>query len=114
MSVALLSLLLLLLLFDVLKTTGSLFLLGTQSIQYELRRRESIEISGAPPPVELIGIGVGEEVLIPKQRHTNIIIQRCLEVANFAGGSTDVTKELRERQRQKEKRSSRRRPGRHF
>ena len=101
MSVALL--LLLLLLFDVLKTTGSLFLLGTQSIQYELRRRESIEISGAPPPVELIGIGVGEEVLIPKQRHTNIIIQRCLEVANFAGGSTDVTKELRERQRQKEK-----------
>ena len=75
---------------------------GTKSIQYELRRRLSVALSGPPPSVELIGIGVGDEVLIPKQRHDNIIRDRCLEVAKLAGDN-DVMADLRKRKRQQEK-----------
>ena len=74
---------------------------GTASILYELRRRLSVEKSGPPPSVELVGIGVAGEVLIPKQRFLNIIKDRCNEVmlASEALGKVD----LRARQRKQEK-----------
>ena len=61
---------------------------GTPSILYELRRRLSVSISGAPPSVELVGMGVNDEVLIPRQRYQNIIRDRCLEVAMAAENDT--------------------------
>jgi hypothetical protein len=58
-----------------------------------------VELTGPPPPVKLIGIGVGEEVLIPMQRWSNIIIDRCSKVENYSGASGDASKDLRERKR---------------
>jgi Leucine-rich repeat (LRR) protein len=74
---------------------------GTASILYEMRRRLSLELTGPPPSVELVGIGVNQEVLIPKQRFLNMIEEKCeaIRIAAEAEGKID----LRARKRLQEK-----------